>query len=110
MITIWWQRKRVKEQNAQDILMQDHISVLSTNATTTKKMYKVELWSRNSHGNKKDLITTSLYPTKEMANAAREALIRLSRGTVFAPVDAECVKLGRPESAILKITNFIVCQ
>lgn len=71
-------------------------------------MYKVELWSRNSHGNKKDLISTSLYPTKEKANAARTALIRLSRGRTFVPVDAECVKLGRPEMAIFNETNYMV--
>lgn len=73
-------------------------------------MYKVELWSRNSHGNKKDLITTSLYPTKEEADAARIVLIRLSRGRAFVPIDAECVKLGRPEMAIFSETNYIVCQ
>lgn len=89
--------------------MQDHTNVLSTNITTTKKkMYKVELWSRNSHGNKKDLISTSLYPTKEKADAARIALIRLSRGRSFVPVDAECVKLGRPEEAIFNETNYMV--
>lgn len=92
-----------------DILMQGHINVQSTNTTTTRKMYKVELWSRNSHGNKKDLITTSLYPTEEGAIKAREALIRLSRGANFAPVDAECVKAGRPETAIFYKTNYIVC-
>ena len=74
-----------------------------------KKMYKVEGWSRNSHGNKKDLLFTSLYNTKEQAEEAKKALIRLSRGNNFAPVDAECVKMGRPELAILKITNYIVC-
>ena len=89
--------------------MQGHINVLSTNITTTKRMYKVELWSRNSHGNKKDLISTSLYPTKEEADAARIVLIRLSRGRTFIPVDAECVKLGRPEVAIFNETNYIVC-
>ena len=73
-------------------------------------MYKVELWSRNSHGKKKDLITTSLYPTNEEADAARVALIRLSRGRAFVPIDAECVKLGRPEMAIFSETNYIVCQ
>lgn len=88
--------------------MQDHTNVLSTNITTMKRMYKVELWSRNSHGNKKDLISTSLYPTKEEANAARTALIRLSRGRTFVPVDAECVKLGRPEMAIFNETNYMV--
>jgi hypothetical protein len=88
--------------------MQDHTNVLSTNITTTKRMYKVELWSRNSHGNKKDLISTSLYPTKEEANAARTALIRLSRGRTFVPVDAECMKLGRPEMAIFNETNYMV--
>ena len=85
------------------------ISALSTNTVITKRMYKVELWSRNSHGNKKDLITTSLYPTEQGANKAREALIRLSRGANFAPVDAECVKAGRPETAIFYKTNYIVC-
>ena len=88
--------------------MPDHTNVLSINITTTKKMYKVELWSRNSHGNKKDLISTSLYPTKEEADAARTALIRLSRGRVFVPIDAECVKLGRPEVAIFSETNYLV--
>jgi len=72
-------------------------------------MYKVELWSRNSHGNKKYLISTSLYPTKEEADAARVALIRLSRGRAFVPIDAECIKLGRPEMAIFSETNYIVC-
>ena len=89
--------------------MRDHINALSTNTVTTKRMYKVELWSRNSHGNKKDLITTSLYPTKEEADAARIALIRLSRGRAFVPIDTECVKLGRPEMAIFNETNYIVC-
>lgn len=89
--------------------MQDHTNVLSTNIKTMKKMYKVELWSRNSHGNKKDLISTSLYPTKEEADAARIVLIRLSRGRTFVPIDAECVKLGRPEVAIFNETNYIVC-
>lgn len=73
-------------------------------------MYKVELWSRNSHGNKKDLISTSLYPTKEEADAARIVLLRLSRGRTFVPIDVECVKLGRPEVAIFNETNYIVCQ
>ena len=72
-------------------------------------MYKVELWSRNSHGNKKDLISTYLYPPKEAADAARIVLIRLSRGRTFVPIDAECVKLGRPEVAIFNETNYIVC-
>lgn len=89
--------------------MLDHINALSTNTVITKRMYKVELWSRNSHGNKKDLITTSLYPTEEGAIKAREALIRLSRGANFAPVDAECIKAGRPETAIFYKTNYIVC-
>jgi len=89
--------------------MQDHTNVISTNIKTTKRMYKVELWSRNSHGNKKDLISTSLYPTKEEADAARIVLIRLSRGRTFVPIDAECVKLGRPEVAIFNETNYIVC-
>lgn len=89
--------------------MQGHINALSINTVITKKMYKVELWSRNSHGNKKDLITTSLYETKQDADKAREALIRLSRGANFAPVDAECVKAGRPETAIFYKTNYIVC-
>lgn len=71
-------------------------------------MYKVELWSRNSHGNKKDLISTSLYPTKEEANAARAALIRLSHGRTFVPIDAECVKSGRPKVAIFSETNYMV--
>mgnify|MGYP000638319823 CR=1 FL=1 len=88
--------------------MPDHTNALSTNITTTKKMYKVELWNRNSHGNKKDLISTSLYPTKEEADAARTALIRLSRGRTFVPVDVECVKLGRPEMAIFSETNYLV--
>lgn len=88
--------------------MPDHTNALSTNITTTKRMYKVELWSRNSHGNKKDLISTSLYPTKEEADAARTALIRLSRGRTFIPIDAECVKLGRPEMAIFSETNYLV--
>ena len=55
------------------------------------------------------MITTSLYPTEEGAIKAREALIRLSRGANFAPVDAECVKAGRPETAIFYKTNYIVC-
>lgn len=89
--------------------MLGHINAQSIKRNSTKKMYKVEGWSRNSHGNKKDLLFTSLYNTKEQAEEAKKALIRLSKGYNFVPVDAECVKMGRPELAILKITNFIVC-
>lgn len=89
--------------------MLGHTNAQSTKRNSTKKMYKVEGWSRNSHGNKKDLLFTSLYNTKEEAESAKRALIRLSKGHNFVPIDAECAKMGRPESAILKITNYIVC-
>ena len=71
--------------------------------------YKIQGWSKNSHGNKKDLLWEALYPTKEKAIAARNSLISLSRCKIFlAPRDIECVKDGESEFISCKESNFIV--
>ena len=89
--------------------MLSHTNVLSTNQTT-KKMYKIQAFSRNSHGNKKDLLFTSLYKTEKEAKDARIALIKLSKGSNFAPVDKECQKAGHSEYAIFDTSGFIVSE
>lgn len=71
--------------------------------------YKIQGWSKNSHGNKKDLLWEALYPTREKANAARNSSILLSRCKIFlAPRDIECVKEGKSEFISCKESNFIV--
>lgn len=89
--------------------MLSHTNVLSTNQTT-RRMYKIQAFSRNSHGNKKDLLFTSLYKSRIEANEAKVALIRLSKGSNFAPVDIECQKAGRSKYAVFDTSGFIVSE
>lgn len=71
--------------------------------------YKIQGWSKNSHGNKKDLLWEAFYPTKEKAITARNSYILLSRCKIFlAPRDIECVKKGESEFVGCRESNFIV--
>lgn len=79
------------------------------NTNSTMIGYKIQGWSKNSHGNKKDLLWEALYPTMEKAIAARNSSILLSRCKIFlAPRDIECVKKGESEFVGCRESNFIV--
>lgn len=81
----------------------------SINSTWSMIKYKVQGYSKNSHGNKKDLLWEALYPTMEKAIDARNSYITLSRCKIFlAPRDTECVKNGESEFVGCRESNFIV--
>lgn len=71
--------------------------------------YKIQGYSKNSYGNKKDLLWEALYSTMKEATTARNSYILLSRCKIFlAPRDIECVKKGESEFVGCRESNFIV--